>query len=228
MRGYGLGIALSIWLGFNAPSSAQEPAETDVEAGKIVTEEVDSTRLDVARLPPEAVEITRDLYARGFFAEAQLGALGFLGDLGDVSKPGPRLAVSFGYEFTTWLSVLLQLDASFHDTKQRPPPSRTTYEMLGAAAGLRLSVPLTARAALWADGVAGVVWTGGDVLRGLGFHKAAGFATLAYGGELGFDWHVYARHHSIGVLAGGRLFPDLVRDGYSIGLYGCAYLRYVF
>jgi hypothetical protein len=223
----GLGMALCLWLGLVGSSRAQESAETDVEAGKVMTEEVDSTRLDVARLPPEAIEVTRDLYARGFFVEAQLGALGFLGDLGEVSKPGPRLAVSFGYEFTVWLSVLVSLDASFHDTMQRPPPSRTMYEMLGAVAGLRLTLPLGARAALWADGLAGVVWTGGDVLRGLGFQEAVS-ATLAYGGELGFDWHVFARHHSIGLLAGGRAFPDLVRDDYSLGLYGAAYLRYVF
>ena len=222
-----LGIVLSILLAFSASTHAQDRAETDVEAGKVVAEEVDSTRLDVERLPPEAIAVTRDLYARGFFAEAQLGAMGFLGDLGDVSKPGPRLSANFGYEFTRWLSVLLVLDASFHDTKQRPPPSRTMYEMLGGAAGLRLTAPLTARAALWVDGVAGVVWTGGDVLRGLGFRSALG-AKPAYGGEVGFDWHVFARHHSIGVLAGGRFFPDLVRDGYSIGLYGSLYLRYVF
>ena len=223
-----LGIALlCIGLAISTAARAQESGDTDVEAGKIVTEEVDSTRLDVERLPPEAIEVTRDLYARGFFVEAQLGAIGFLGDLGEVSKPGPRLSVSFGYEFTVWLSVLVELDASFHDTKQRPPPSQTMYEMLGATAGLRLTLPLGPRAALWLDGLAGIVWTGGDVLRGLGFLDAVS-ATMAYGGELGFDWHVFARHHSIGLLAGGRLFPDLVRDGYSLGLYGSAYLRYVF
>lgn len=222
-----LGTALCIWLGLSAPCLAQEDSETDVEAGKVLTEEVDSTRLDVARLPPEAIEVTRDLYARGLFAEAQLGAIGFLGDLGDVSNPGPRLSVAFGYEFTVWLSVLVELDASFHDTKQRPPPSQTMYEMLGATAGLRLTAPLGPRAALWLDGLAGIVWTGGDVLRGLGFLEATS-ASLAYGGELGFDWHLFARHHSIGLLAGSRVFPELVRDAYSIGVYGSAYLHYVF
>jgi hypothetical protein len=223
----GLGMALCLWLGLHGSSRAQEIADSDVEAGKIVTEEVDSTRLDVARLPPEAIEVTRDLYARGFFVEAQLGALGFLGDLGEVSKPGPRLAIGFGYEFTVWLSALVVLDASFHDTKQRPPPSQTMFEMLGAAFGLRLTLPLGARAALWANGVAGIVYTGGDVLRGLGFTDAVS-ATLAYGGELGFDWHVFARHHSMGMLGGARFFPELARDDYSLGVYGSAYLRYVF
>jgi hypothetical protein len=227
MRLRALGLALCLWLGCRASANAQEPATEDVEAGKIITEQVDSTRLDVARLPPEAIQVTRDLYARGFFLEAQLGAVGFLGDLAEVSDPGPRLGIGVGYEFTSWLSVLVELDASFHDTKQRPPPSHTMYEMLGALAGLRLTLPLSVRAALWADGLVGMVWTGGDVLRGLGFPDAVG-PSLSYGGELGFDWHVLARHHSLGLLAGGRLFPDLVRDNYSLAIYSSAYLRYVF
>lgn len=208
-------------------AAAQDDPERDVEAGKIELEAVDSTRLDVARLPPEAIEVTRELYARGLFVEAQLGALGFLGDLGKVSDAGPRLSVDVGYELASWVSALLLLDASFHDTKNRPPPSQTVYELLGASVGARFTVPFNARAALWADGLVGMVWTGGDVLHALGFRDTVK-PSIAYGGELGFDWHVLARHHSLGVLAGGRVYPGLTRDGYSLGLYGSAYLRYVF
>src|SRR5262245_4225488 len=94
----GLVVLLSALCLFGARSAAAQDAPPDeVQAGEVRTEQVDSTRLDVSRLPPEAIEVTRDLYAHGFFAEAQLGAQGFLGDLGDVSKPGPRLALDFGY-----------------------------------------------------------------------------------------------------------------------------------
>lgn len=209
------------------PAAAQDAAEGDVEAGKIELEQVDSTRLDVARLPPEAIAVTRELYARGLFVEAQLGALGFLGDLGKASDAGPRLAVDLGYELTSWVAILLQVEASFHGTKNRPPPSHTVYEMLGSSAGVRFSVPFNARAAMWADGLVGIVWTGGDVLHALGFRDTVK-PSIAYGGELGFDWHVLARHHSLGVLAGARMYPGLVREGHSLGLYGSAYLRYVF
>jgi hypothetical protein len=207
--------------------AAEEPREEEVKAGEVRTEQVDSTRLDVARLPPEAIEVTRDLYAHGFFVEAQLGAQGFLGDLADVSKPGPRLAFDFGYEFASWISVLVQADVAFHDTKNRPQPAHSVYEMVGASAGVRLSLPFNARAALWVDGLFGMVWTGGDVLHALGFADSSK-PSIAYGGELGFDWHVRAPHHSFGLLAGTRVFPELVRDGYSLSLYGSAYLRYVF
>lgn len=214
-------------LACSVQADAQEEARTEFEAGKVEREDVDSTRLDVSRLPAEALVISRDLYAHGLFVEAQLGALGFVGDLGKVSKPGPRLSVSLGYELTMWLSVLLQLDASFHNTMNRPPPSQTTYEMLGSSAGVRFTAPFNARAALWLSGLAGIVYTGGDVLHALGFRDTVK-PSVAYGGELGFDWHVLARHHSLGALAGARSYSKLARDGYSLGLYGSLYLRYVF
>ena len=71
------------------------------------------------------------------------------------------------------------------------------------------------------------MWTDGDVLRGLGFQEADTMG-IDYGGELGFDWHVRSRHHSLGVLGGARAYPSLERDGSTLGLYGSLYLRYVF
>jgi hypothetical protein len=206
---------------------AQAQEEPDLEAGKVLEEEPDPTRLDVSRLPPEAIHITRDLYAQGLFMEAALGAMGFIGDAGDVSKPGPRMAITFGYEFTRWLSVLVLGEGSLHNTKNRPPPAHTVYELAGGALGLRFSIPFNAQAALWAEGIGGFVWSGGDVLRGLGFKNAHKIG-MDYGGELGFDWHVRSLHHSLGVLGGARMYPSLARDQSTLGTYGSVYLRYVF
>ena len=89
-------LAALLWMVSESVAAEERKEEEDVTAGEVRTEEVDSTRLDVSRLPPEAIEVTRDLYARGFFVEAMLGATGFLGDLGDVSKPGPRLELHCG------------------------------------------------------------------------------------------------------------------------------------
>lgn len=204
-----------------------ESANEEHTPGLKVTEDPDPTRLDVARLPAEAATITRDLYAQGFFVEAQLGALGFVGDLGDVAIPGPRLAVTFGYELWTWLSVLAGIEGSLHVTKNRAPPSQTAFEMVGATAGIKLAIPFNARAAIWASGLVGLVYTGGDVLKTLAFEDAIGLGAN-YGGELGFDWHMKSRHHSIGVLGGGRMYPSLARADLTIGTYGSVYLRYVF
>jgi hypothetical protein len=220
-------IVLCLTLAAPLAARAQAPAEPDLEAGKGVEEAPDPTRLDVSRLPPEAAEITRELYAHGLFVEAQAGATGFVGAAADVSEPGPRLSLALGYELATWISIFLAAEGSLHQTKNRPPPAQTSYEMAGGVLGLKLTLPFGPRAAIWASGVGGVVWVGGDVLRGLGFRESHKLG-IDYGGELGFDWHVRSRHHSLGLLAGARMYPSLERDDSTLGLYGSLYLRYVF
>jgi hypothetical protein len=219
-------LLFAVLVGLLAAQGAHAQPD-DAQPGQVIREEPDPTRLDVSRLPPEVAEITRELYAQGFFVEAQLGAQGFVGDLGAVAAPGPRLAVDFGYELATWISLFAGLEATLHVTKNNAPPSRTAFEMAGALAGLKLSIPFNARSALWLSGVAGLGFTGGDVLKALGFRDAIG-ALPSYGGELGFDYHVRSRHHSLGLLGGGRLLPALARDGQSLAVYGSLYLRYVF
>jgi hypothetical protein len=190
-------------------------------------EPVDTTRLDVDRLPNDVAKVTRDMYDRGLFLEAQLGALAFAGDARKVSHAGPRLAISLGYELTRWFALLVQVEGSLHQTDNRTPPARTAYQLVGGVGGVRFSIPFSARYALWAAGLVGGVWSSGDVLRALDFRDAFKLG-LNYGGELGFDWHLRARHHSLGLLAGARHFPSLDRGGYTVGAYGSAYLRYVF
>jgi len=196
-------------------------------AGGPGREPVDTTRLDVDRLPNDVAKVSRDLYDQGLFLEAQLGALTFAGDARKVSNAGPRLAISIGYELTRWFALLAQLEGSLHQTDNRPPPANTAFQLAGAVGGLRFSVPINASYAIWAAGLVGFVWSSGDVLRALDFPDAYKLG-LSYGGELGFDWHLRSRHHSLGLLAGARHLPSLDQDGFTVGAYGSAYLRYVF
>jgi hypothetical protein len=212
------------------PPGAQAEADaraTDLSPGGPGPEALDTTRLHVDRLPPEAATVTRELYDQGLFLEAQLGALAFAGDAREVSHAGPRLAISLGYEFTRWFALLAQVESSLHQTNNRPPPSHTAYQLAGGVVGARFSVPIDERFAIWAAGLVGFVWSSGDVLRALGFLDAFNVG-LNYGGELGFDWHMRSRHHSLGLLGGARHFPSLARDTFTVGAYGAAYVRYVF
>ena len=219
-------LTLAVFVALIA-SRAHAQAGTDLKPGGPGTEPVDVTRLDVARLPPEAATVTRELYDTGFFLEGQVGAATFVGDVRNVSRAGPRLAIAFGYELTRWFALVVQAEGSMHTTKNRPPPAHTSYELVSGAAAARFSIPFHARYAIWASGLFGGAWSSGDVLRALGFRSAAKLGML-YGGELGFDWHMRARHHSLGLLAGGRMLPNLDRDDSAVSLYGSAYLRYVF
>jgi hypothetical protein len=221
-------LALSWAVSTAGAARAQDrPPEPDLAPGEQGVEAVDSTRLDVARLPPEAIEISRDLYAHGLFLEAQVGALAYAGDANKVSTPGPRFAVVLGYELFSWLSAVLLVDGSLHRTDNRGPPAPSAYELIGGATGLRFNVPFTPRTALWLSGVVGVNWASRDVLRALEFKDAFKLG-INYGGELGFDWHMKSRHHSLGMLGGARLYPSLARDAFTLGGYGSLYLRYVF
>ena len=200
--------------------------EREASPGVAFEEEPDPTRLDVERLPPEAVELDRDLYARGLFVEAQLGAEGFITGLGEVSAPGPRLGILVGFEFASWVAIAARLEGSLHETTNRAPPSTSVYENFVTLVELRLTAPLTPRAALWLDGQFGGVRSTGDVLRTLGFQDADGWG-MVYGGELGFDWHVRGLHHSVGLNAGARLYPSLSQEDPSLAVHGGLYLRYV-
>jgi hypothetical protein len=194
-----------------------------------VEEQPDPTRLDVERLPPEAIEITRDLYSHGVFLETHIGARGFVGGVGRLSAPGPYLSVGFGYEVTRWLWIKGTMEASLHRTDAPAPPAPTVFELFGFLGEVRFQADFSARVAGWLGGEVGMVLTTTDVLSTYGLQSAARVG-LVYGGQLGLDWHMRNRHHSLGLAGGARMYPSL--DGpdgeLAVGVHGTAYLRYVF
>lgn len=218
----GRAVIMLLCLSWVASARAQ-----DVAPGGPGPEAADSTRLDVDRLPPEALQPSRALYDRGLFLEAQLGGSTFAGDARAVSHAGPRFAIALGYELTRWFAVLIELEGSMHQTNNRPPPSHTSFELLMGTAGARFSLPIKVRHALFATALVGVAFSSRDVLRGLGFLESY-HPGIAYGGELGYDFHLPARHHSLGVLAGARQLPQVARDGFTLAIHASGYLRYVF
>src|SRR4029079_16161676 len=108
---------------------AQDQAPPQEEEEVIRAEEPEPTRLDVERLPPEAIQISRALYAHGFLLEATIGALGFWNAIGDYINPGPWARVSFGYELFDFLHVLVAGEVSLHNTNGPAPPVQTAFEI---------------------------------------------------------------------------------------------------
>jgi hypothetical protein len=205
-----------------SPPSA-EPTDTG-----IAVEEPDATRLDVERLPPEAVRVTRDLYAHGFFLEASVGGRGWLGGVGRISSPGPLAAIGFGYELFDWLYVRLVGEMSIHETAAPAPPDTTVFELLSMLGDVRVQLNPTAEFAVWLGGQVGLVAASTDIL-GLYGLQSASTVGLTWGADLGLDAHFRSRHYSIGVSGGVRGAPSL--DGFgemALGVHGAVYLRYVF
>ncbi len=202
--------------------SARAHAQAEAEAP-------DVTRLDVERLPPEALEVTRDMYSDGFFLQGELGGRGFARGIGRLSDPGVMLRVSAGYELTSWFAVATLVSLSFHETDAPAPPSATTFQVYDVAAQVRAQLPLSTRAALYLAGEVGLAWASGDFLPSWGVENADE-AALAYGGSFGFDWHLLNAHHSLGARAGAKLYPgfETLAGETSLGLEGVLYLKYVF
>jgi hypothetical protein len=225
-----LAIAAFLCVSCASYAMAQDTARSDVDASRTgATEEPDRTRLDVERLPPEAIPITRSLYAHGLYIEGVIGGRGFLGGVGRVSSPGPMLAIRIGYEVLDWLYLGVIAEGSMHQTATPPPPGRQVFELLGAMGDVRAQINPTAEVAIWLAGQVGFLVASTDILSLYGQPNAS-TVSIAYGGELGLDVHFHARHLSIGLLGGTRLSPGLDRPNgdIAIGIHGAAYIRYVF
>ena len=199
-------------------------------ARALEAEPLDKTRLDVERLPPEALPLERDKYHVGWHVRAELGGQGFAGGIGRIAGAGPVAHVALGYELTHWFLLALDFGLGMHEGNAPPPPAASTFQTYTALAQARFTLPLGAQSALWlsADGGAGML--SGDFLQTWGFNRA-GKIGLVYGGALGFDWHFLNPHHSIGLKAAGHLYPNLVArndDERSVAIEGTAYLKYVF
>lgn len=222
-------VALGLAVAPVAPARAQAQEPTD-DAAPPPLPDPDPTRLDVERLPPRAIAATRAMYAHGPFLEAWLGARGLVGGAGRLLEPGPLLVVGAGWEILDFLWARLAFEASWHSTAGPAPPTATTVELLGGALDVRLQWNATARLALWLSGELAVHWVTGDALQAWGVDDAHR-AGVAYGGSLGFDVHLDARHTSLGLVGGARRHPAL-RDpaggAAAVAVHGAAYLRHVF
>jgi hypothetical protein len=192
-------------------------------------EDLDTTRLDVERLPPEAIQITRDMYSTGLHLRAEMGGEGFAGGVGRLSAPGPMARLVVGYELASWFSIGSQLGLAFHSTNGPTPPAATAFQLYTLLAQARFQANLSTRVALWICGDIGGGLANGDYLQAFGYEDA-GKIGLVYGGSLGFDWHLRNAHHSLGLIAGAHLYPNLndPEGEQTIGIESAAYLKYVF
>jgi len=193
------------------------------------SEAPDPTRLDVERLPPEAIAITRDMFARGFFLQTFIGSRVFLGGVSSLAKPGLLTRLGLGYELSDWLTLGAGVELSMHRLEAPVPPIQGNFQLVDALLEARFSLPLSARTALWLGAEGGIALTLGNLLAAHGLSDSDELGWM-YGGSLGVDWHLLSHHHSLGVLAGMRAYPQLdMPDGErSFALHASGYLKYVF
>ncbi|MET0389139.1 MAG: hypothetical protein ABW321_24410 [Polyangiales bacterium] len=214
----------------SAPNTPLPSAASDgQQLAPGAAEPIDTTRLDVERLPPEALPLSRDMFRLGWHLRAELGGQGFIFGVGRISLAGPVAHVALGYDFATWFLLALDFGLAMHGSDAPPPPAASVFQLYTALAQARFSAPIGTRAALWLSLDAGGAVASGDFLQVYGFRRA-GELGLVYGGGLGFDWHLRNAHHALGLKAAGHLYPQLAAANgeRSVALEATAYLKYVF
>jgi hypothetical protein len=192
--------------GTTAPEVAPVPASLTITPAQPLevnetTQPVGST---LATPAPEAPPIPPR--TRGLVIESRVGALAFLGDFKTVAPTAPWIHMDVGYEFLKWLAVFGYGELAFTDTNEiQGQALATAFPIYGFGGGLRVTIPLNRRVAVFGEGNVGAMRA--DVPKGtlvnLGFGNAETFG-LAAGGRLGVEWYQIDRHLAFGLDVGVR------------------------
>jgi hypothetical protein len=162
--------------------------------------------------------------ASGPYAEASVGASGFLGDGGQYSRPGPAFGLRGGLDLFSWLSLGGRLELESHEADVPPPPEGEYFQLYLGAAEARLGARF-GRFALFADGGLGLAFLSTNVLAKVDLVDPGEkwSPLLSVGG--GLEYQLQNRHYGLGV-AGQWMVLSAFESMQSVG--GRAYLRYTY
>jgi hypothetical protein len=165
------------------------------------------------------------LFARGWFAQAEIGAAIPLGAARAAVHAGPAFGVRAGWEFARWVALQVRGAGSTHAVEiEGQPEVGQLMQVVLVAGELRLAVPIGAWA-ISAQGGAGRARFSTNILGTAGLTDPGVRVSTIFGGSLGVDYHSRSRHFSGGLIAG----LDKLQRLDTTGLLNLAlYLRYTF
>jgi hypothetical protein len=143
---------------------------------------------------------------KGLVLETRLGGLAFLGKFNTVAPPAPWLQTQLGWEFFKWLMVYGYGEVAFTGTSNEAGETEAIYfPIYGFGGGLRFTVHVTPRVALFLQGNAGAMSAivPRDSLAFIGFGNAESLG-FAVGGRLGVEWYQIDRHMALTLGVGLR------------------------
>jgi hypothetical protein len=199
------------------PDSPPPPATEPAAAGEDLPALAPSATAFFPEAPAEAPPpLPRH---KGLVLETRLGALAFLGKFGsNLAPPAPWLQTQLGWEFFRWLMVYGYGELAYTGTANSNQGLQTYYfPLYGFGGGLRFTIPVTARVAVFLQGNAGAmsVIVPRDELAFLGFQPAESLG-FAVGGRVGVEWYQIDRHMAVSVGAGVRDALNFkIQDGES-------------
>jgi hypothetical protein len=164
-------------------------------------------------------------FARGLYAEAEAGAVLFVGEAQKPLGPGMALGTRLGFDLFVWLAVQVHAQVSTHTTDfGTTPGSGQLLQLMQGMAELKLTLPI-GQWSLFGYGGGGMARLSTNLLGTTGLTDLDVRNTPAVGGGGGVDYHTRSRHFSFG-LAGG--FVKLARIRTTGAASGGLYLRYTF
>lgn len=162
--------------------------------------------------------------SRGYYAEAGIGAKGFVGDKATYTEVGPSLTLRTGYDLFPWLSLGVRLGASSHEAAVPPPPEGEYFQLYSAAADMRLQYQY-GRVGFFLDGGIGATRISSNVLAKVAVLGPTENVTLSFGGGAGIEYQLVNRHYALGIGGQWTILPDFDSLAY-VG--GRAFLRYTY
>ena len=171
---------------------------------------------------------------KGLVLETRIGGLAFLGKFANLAPPAPWVHTQLGWEFFKWLMLFGYGELAFTGTSGNQTEVNTIYfPIYGFGGGLRFTVHVTDRVALFLQGNAGAMSAvvPRDSLTFLGYQNAQSLG-FAVGGRLGVEWYQVDRHIALGLAVGVRdALGFKIQDGESdtpLMLDASVALRYTF
>jgi hypothetical protein len=136
-------------------------------------------------------------FAKGFFAQGELGALVYLGRTGENVGAGTHFGVRLGYDIFRWLAVQLHVAGASSEATLPPPTTGQSIQTYLYLAEARGKVQIR-RVALFAQAGAGFSQLSSNILDQVGITTGSlfSFAVIAGGG---IDYHTLNRHFSFGL-----------------------------
>jgi hypothetical protein len=160
-------------------------------------------------------------FARGFYAEGELGALVYVGKAGKSAGPGFAFGARLGYDILRWLSVQAHVMGASAEAKIAGPNEGQSFQTLvyGGEAHLQAQIR---RFGLYAEGGAACAQIASNVLDQTGITNGHHFSLAVIAGG-GLDYHTLNRHFSFGAGA-DYLFLANFDKSHAISVQ--AYLKY--
>jgi hypothetical protein len=143
---------------------------------------------------------------KGLVVETSAGMLAFAGAFRHVAPPAPWLHGLIGYELFRWLMIFGESELAMTDTSEAQSESEAvSFAMFGFGGGVRGTLHVTERVALFLQGNLGVLeaMVAHGALANLGYPNAENL-NLQLGGRVGVEWYMVDRHLALAFQAGLR------------------------